>query len=195
MLWNCWTKTLFIKLKGKIMTNQKYAVSSKLIHWFMAALIIFLLALGFYMEEFLSKEATNRMEIYNLHKSFGVVALIFIAVRIINRLIFAVPALPNSMPKIEKALAHLGHLALYILMILMPISGYLMSNSFGYPVKLFAIEMPKIAETNFDLGKIYGTIHGLAAYCLLAVLSLHIIAVIKHRFFDKPENDVLKRMI
>jgi len=147
------------------------------------------------MEEFLSKEATNRMEIYNLHKSFGVIALIFIFVRIINRLFKKAPALPSSMPKFEKIFAHLGHASLYLLMIVMPLSGYLMSNSFGYPVNLFGIELPKIAETNFELGKIFGEIHGLAAYLIAAIISLHILAVVKHRFFDKEENDVLKRMI
>ncbi len=177
------------------MATEKYAVSSRIIHWLMALLIIFLLGLGFYMDEFLSKEATNRMEIYNLHKSFGVVALVFIFVRIINRLLKKAPALPISMPRIEKIFASLGHVSLYLLMIIIPLSGYLMSNSFGYPVHLFGIEMPKIAETNFELGKIFAEIHGLAAYLMSAIVSLHVLAVIKHRFFDKPENDVLKRMI
>lgn len=147
------------------------------------------------MEDFLSKEAPNRMEIYNLHKSLGVVALILISLRIINRLFNQAPALPSSMPKIEKILAHLAHLALYVLMLVMPLSGYLMSNSFGYPVKLFSIEMPKIAETNFDMGKIFAEIHELGAFLLLTMLALHILAVIKHSIFDKPENNVLKRMI
>lgn len=174
---------------------QKYALSSRLIHWFMALIIIFLLGLGIYMTDFLSKESENRMMIYNLHKSFGALMLFFIFIRIINRLIKKAPALPNTMPKYEIALAHLAHFGLYILMILVPLSGYLMSNLFGYPVKLFFIELPKIAATNFELGKLFSEIHEVSAFTLLGLIVLHVLGVIKHRFFDRPENNILNRML
>jgi cytochrome b561 len=54
------------------------------------------------------------------------------------------------MPKYEQILAHLGHFGLYVLMILVPLSGYLMSNSFGFPVHLFAIELPFLVEQNIN---------------------------------------------
>ncbi len=177
------------------MTSQKYALSSRIIHWLMAVIIIALLGLGIYMTEFLSKEASNKMDIYNLHKSFGVVALILIFLRIINRLAKSTPKLPATIAKSERFLAHLGHFGLYVLMVIVPLSGYLMSNSFGYPVHLFSIEMPVLIQTNFDLGKIFAETHEIAAYGLLALLALHILGAIKHRFFDRPENDVLKRML
>ena len=177
------------------MTSQKYALSSRIIHWLMAVIIIALLGLGIYMTEFLSKEASNKMDIYNLHKSFGVVALILIFLRIINRLVKPAPKLPETIVKSERILAHLGHFGLYVLMVIVPLSGYLMSNSFGYPVHLFSIKMPVIAQTNFDLGKIFAETHEIAAYGLLALVTLHILGVIKHHFFDRPENDVLKRML
>jgi cytochrome b561 len=161
----------------------------------MAAIILFLLGLGIYMADFLDKEAPNRMDIYSLHKSLGVIALILIAIRIFNRFINKAPALPNSFPKIEKFAAHLAHISLYLLMIIMPLSGYLMSNSFGYPVHLFGIEMPFLVEQNSVLGNIFHETHWIAAYLMIAVLILHIAGVIKHRFFDNPENNVLKRMI
>ncbi len=161
----------------------------------MAALIIAILSIGIYMTEFLPKDSPDHLKIYELHKSFGVIALILIFIRILNRFIKKAPPLPESMPKLEKLLAHLGHFGLYILMILVPISGYLMSNSFGFPVHLFSIEMPFLIGKNFELGKIFAEMHELCAYGLLGLIVLHIFAVIKHRFFDNPENDVLKRMI
>lgn len=173
----------------------KYALSSRIIHWLMAAIIIPTLGVGIYMKEFLAKDSPSHLEIYSLHKSFGVIALIFIFIRIFNRLLNKAPQLPQSMSKLEKALAHLGHFGLYILMILVPLSGYLMSNSFGFPVRLFSIALPNIVGTNFELGKIFSEIHELGAYSLLGLVSIHLLAVIKHRFFDRPENDVLKRMI
>jgi cytochrome b561 len=161
----------------------------------MALVILFLLGLGIYMTEFLPKDSPNHLQVYELHKSFGVVALIFIFIRIVNRFIKKAPALPDTMPKIEQILSHLGHLGLYVLMLVVPLSGFLMSNSFGFPVKFFGTELPVLIGTNFDQGKLFAEAHELGAYALLGLVVVHVAAVIKHRFFDKPENDVLKRMI
>lgn len=161
----------------------------------MAALILFMLALGIYMTEFLPKDAPNRLEIYGLHKSFGVLALIFIFARIAVRLIFKAPALPESFSKNEKVLTHFVHFGLYVLMIVVPFSGYLMSNFFGYPVHFFGFEMPFLAEKNLELGQIFSEAHEISAYALLGLIALHVAGVVKHRFFDKSENDVLQRML
>lgn len=174
---------------------QKYHISSRVIHWVMAIIILSLLAVGIYMEDFLPKDASYRMQVYNLHKSFGVIALILIFVRIFNRFLHKAPALPESIPAHEKFLAHLVHFLLYVLMLIMPFSGYLMSNSYGYPVHLFGLKMPNLVEKNYELGAIFAKTHHYAGYILIALLFLHILGALKHKFFDKPENDILKRMI
>ncbi len=173
----------------------KYHISTRLIHWTMAAIILSALGLGIYMTEFLSKDATNRMDIYGLHKSLGVMALIFIALRIFNRIFHPNPKMLESLSAPEKFAVHFVHYLLYVLMIAVPLSGYLMSNSFGFPVHLFSYEMPVLLATNYDLGKIFSEIHELGAYTLIGALALHILGALKHKFFDKPENDVFKRMI
>ncbi len=173
----------------------KYPASSRAIHWLMALVIFAALGVGIYMTQILPKDAPNHLEVYSLHKSIGVIALILVIIRIINRLIFKAPALPNTIKKHEQILSHLGHFGLYVLMVAVPLSGYLMSNSFGFPVHLFSIEMPILIERNFEVGKILAEIHEISAFCLLALVAAHILAVVKHRFFDKPENDVLKRML
>jgi cytochrome b561 len=174
---------------------MKYSLSSRIIHWLMAVLIIAILAIGIYMTEFLPKDSVNRSQIYSFHKSLGVMAIILIITRIINRFLNKAPNLPQSMAKAEKILAHLGHVGLYLLMIIVPVSGYLMSNSFGYAVSFFSLELPFVVEKNFELAKIFAEIHELSSYSILGLVAIHVLAVIKHRFFDKPENDVLKRMI
>ena len=177
------------------MTFQKYTLSSRIIHWIMALLIPSILAVGIYMTEFLPKDSPNHLQVYELHKSFGVIALILIFIRIINRLIKKAPPLPESITRIEHILSHLGHFGLYVLMLIVPLSGFLMSNSFGFPVKFFSIELLVMVGTNFELGKLFALLHELSAYGLLALITVHILAVIKHRYFDKAENDVLKRML
>lgn len=161
----------------------------------MALIIIFLLGLGIYMEDFLAKDAANRFEIYKLHKSFGVIALFLISIRLVNRFINKAPELPQSIKRTDKNLAHITHILLYLLMIAMPISGYLMSNSYGYDVYLFSLKMPTLIAKNYELGAIFSKTHKYCGYFLILTISLHILGALKHRFFDAKENDVLQRMI
>jgi len=174
---------------------QKYHIFSRILHWLMAAIIIFLLGLGIYMADFLPKDAANRMDIYGLHKSLGALVLALIVIRLVNRFVNKAPALPQAMHKFEKLAAHLAHSALYLLMIIVPLSGYLMSNAFGYPVGFFGIELPFLMEKNEKIGMIFHEVHEIAPYILIGVLVLHVAGAVKHRYFDRPENDVLGRMI
>jgi len=174
---------------------MKYNLGSRIIHWLMAILIIGELCLGIFMDEFLPDEASYRYTIYDIHKSIGVSIFLLLVLRIVIRLIAKTPQLPATMSVIEQRLAKLGHLTLYFLMIMVPVSGYLMSSFAGYPVKLFGAIIPSIVAVNFDYAEIASEIHEACAYFLLAVIGVHILAVIKHRYFDKAENDVLKRMI
>ncbi len=175
--------------------TQKYHISSRILHWVMALLILVALALGIYMTDFIAESATNKYTIYDLHKSIGVMILILIFVRVINRFVHPAPELPEGIAKIERIASHFTHIALYILMILVPISGYLMSNSYGFAVHLFYLSLPNLIAPNPELGRFFAEAHEILAFTLIAAITLHFIGALKHRFFDKPENDVLGRML
>ena len=177
------------------MYNQKYHLSARIIHWIMALIIISLLVVGFYMTNFLDKEASYRMTIYGLHKSFGALVIFLFVIRIFIRLSKEVPKLPNSIGINTQRLAHLVHFLLYVLMIFMPLSGYLMSNFFGYPVHLFGLSLPMLVTKNIELGQFFASTHKFLGFSFATVLFLHIAGVLKHRFFDIPKNNILKRMI
>lgn len=176
------------------MPVQKYHIAIRILHWLMALIIISLLAIGIYMSD-LDFLDPKKAKLYALHKSFGVVILALVFIRIFFRIFKQVPKLPNSIPRTIRLLSHFIHYLLYLLMILLPVSGYLMSNLYGFPVTLFSVTLPNVASTNPNLGKVFNEIHEILGYSLIVVLSLHIIGVLKHRFFDAPENDVLKRII
>ncbi len=176
--------------------TQSYHKNSKIIHWLMALLIIGLLICGIFMANFIASDASYRSDFYHLHKSFGVVALFLIIIRVVNRIKNKPPALPTSIKKIDQIMAHIGHYSLYALMVIMPLSGYLMSNSYGYKVKLFAITMPDLVAKNYELGAIFAGTHKYLGYLMAAIVVAHIAGALKHRYFDKnPENDVIKRII
>ncbi len=172
----------------------KYHLSSRILHALMALLVIGMLALGIYMADFMPSDSANKFQIYDLHKSLGVMILILVFVRIINRFAHPAPELPQGLPAIEKFTSHAVHFALYALMILVPLSGYLMSNIYGFPVHFFTIQMPNLVAAQPEIGGYFAMAHKYTAYALIGAIALHVAGALKHRFFDKPENDVLKRM-
>ena len=175
---------------------EKYHIFSRVIHWLMAIIIIGQLSGGIYMSQFLLKTSEYRSDFYNLHKSFGALVLLLILVRIINKIINKSPSLPDTITKSEKILANIAHYSLYLLMILVPLSGYLMSNSYGYSVKFFSITLPNLVEKNYEIGALFSSTHKYLGYLTVIIVVLHIAGALKHRYFDKnKQNDVLKRML
>ena len=174
---------------------MKYHLTSRIIHWIMSILIIFMIGLGIFMSDFLEKTNLDRTKVYELHKSLGVLVIIFFVYRLINRIIHQPPALPIGLKNYEKTLTKLVHFSLYLLMIIAPLSGYLMSNAYGFEVKFFGIILPNLISGNMDLAKIFSEVHEISAFTLAGLIVLHILGALKHRFFDRKENDVLNRML
>jgi len=117
--------------------------------------------------------------------------------RLLIRLGSVVPKLPAVLANWEKPAAHAGHVALYLLMLAVPISGYVMSGSYegSQGINFFGLLSPRIVPVNDSLFSISQSLHGPLAWGLLSVVSVHIIGVIKHRYFDRAQADVLPRML
>lgn len=171
--------------------SAQYPTSMKWFHWIIGIAIIALLAVGLYMQG-LPKEDPSKWPLYDLHKGVGVCVLVLVALRVLNRLRSAVPALPDSIKKIEQHAAHLGHLALYGLMVAMPISGIVMSQSGGYPISVFGWIMPQFLAKDEAMLALARLAHEWIGYALIAVVSIHVLAVIKHRVVEK--TNLLARM-
>ena len=171
--------------------SAQYPTSMKWFHWMMGIAIIGLLAVGLYMEG-LPKEDPSKWPLYDLHKAVGVCVLVLLVLRVANRLRSNVPALPDSIKKMEQQAAHLGHLALYGLMLAMPVSGVVMSQSGGYPINVFGWVMPQFLEKDEAMLALAREAHELIGYALIAVVSIHVLAVIKHRVIEK--TNLLERM-
>lgn len=172
--------------------TANYTSTAKAIHWLMALLLIGLLALGFYMHDLpLSPE---KLKLYSWHKWAGVTAFLLLAIRLLWRVTHRPPALPASMPKIMQLAAHAGHLALYLLMIAIPLSGWLMSSAKGFQTVYFGIlPIPDLLDKNKELGDLLALVHKSLNLLFIAVLAGHIGAALKHHFIDK--DDILKRML
>lgn len=173
------------------MFPERYPLLMRILHWTMALLILGMIAAGLYMTS-LPEEDPSRMQIYGLHKSFGVLVLLLVFVRVLVRLRSTVPPLPEKIPQTEAVLARLGHFVLYLLIFAVPLAGIAMSNSFGYPVEFFGLALPFSFPENKEIASLFAEAHELLAFGLLAIVGIHVLAVIKHRV--KDHVNLLSRM-
>jgi cytochrome b561 len=171
---------------------MNYTKTAKALHWLMAVLLFGLLALGFYMHDLpLSPE---KLQLYSWHKWAGVTAFLLVGFRLLWRMAHRPPALPETMPKIMQFAAHAGHLLLYILMIVIPLSGWLMSSAKGFQTVYFGVlPIPDLLEKNKEIGDLLALVHKSLNLLFVAVLAGHIGAALKHHFIDK--DDILTRML
>jgi len=153
-----------------------------------------MIASGWYMTD-LPRENDNKFVIYGWHKSFGVTLIGLFIYRVMLRMFTTIPKTPEGIKPYEKKLSHLVHFLLYVLMIGVPISGYVMSDAGDYGVKWFGIIMPDFIVKNKEIGGIAHEIHEIAPYVLLGFVGLHIAGALKHRLFEPRENDVLGSML
>jgi cytochrome b561 len=175
--------------------EQGYGAFAKILHWGMALMVIILISVGTYMTG-LDKADPTKMQIMGMHKSFGVIFMQLAIIRVIWSRLNNSPKLPNVLATWEKSLSKTITGSLYLLMLAIPFSGYAMTNLFGYPVSLFGlVDLPVIFGKNPDMGMLAKQAHGLLVYTLIAALFAHIAGALKHRFLDKPEADVLPRML
>lgn len=173
-------------------TKYTFGTVAKSFHWIMALLIIALLGVGLYM---VRQELSPKLfKLYALHKSVGIVVLTLAFLRVAWRMYSPHPEALPTHKKSERILAGLAHFVLYSSFFIMPLTGWLMSSAKGFTVSVFnTITLPNMIKPNDDLAKLFAEMHELAAYALIAVITLHVLGAIKHHVIDKDET--LKRML
>jgi cytochrome b561 len=172
--------------------SAHYTKTAKGLHWLMAVLFFGMLGLGFYMQGL--PLSPDKLKLYSWHKWVGVTVFLLALFRIAWRVTHQPPALPSSMPRLMQIAAHAGHHMLYMLMFLIPLSGWLMSSAKGFQTVWFGIlPIPDLIEKNKLLGDLLQTVHVSLNYLFIAVLIGHIGAALKHHFIDK--DDILTRML
>jgi len=181
-------------------TANEYGLLSKALHWLMAAIILTLIFVGIYMAGLPKETAEDKQyafQFYGLHKSFGVIALLLIVLRLVWMRINPAPALPSAFEPKERVVVKALQGLLYLLMIVVPLSGYLMSNAGGFPINFFGLgELPSLVGESKTIGGLTHEVHEIMGWAILVLIVLHMAGAIKHRLKDKGgETDILKRML
>jgi cytochrome b561 len=168
-----------------------YDPGPRAIHWLMAALIFVALPLGVWAS--LLPRGGMRSEILFFHKSIGVTVLGLVALRIAWRLIVGAPAYAEPLGRLTRVASRAGHLALYALMIAMPVSGYLTSTAGGAEVPWFGLfDLPRLVGKDRFLDEAAGWAHFAFAWTIAFVLAAHLGAVFWHAAIKR--DTILTRM-
>ena len=171
------------------LTNSltEYGSISKIFHWLSAAVLLIQIPLGFYLVDLDFSE--KRLTIESIHVILGLSIFYLTILRLIYKLFNPTPSLGNSIFPGQRLIAKINHILLYLTILIITISGALKKLFNGEMLDLFLFNLE--IKDNFELAELFYDIHILGNYTLIALISLHIFAVIIHKAIFK-ENLIKK---
>jgi cytochrome b561 len=180
----------------------RYNRTAMVLHWLVASLLLINIVVGL---KGASAEGPGARQIIDLHKSLGLTVLGLVILRILWRLAHKPPPMPRAYPKVERLGAHAAHLALYAVMVLLPLTGYIHDSAWKgaatHPIVLYGlIPFPRIGfieamapAVKENLHSFFYAWHVWLGYALYALVALHLLGVAKHHAIDHEEE--LQRML
>ena len=170
-------------------TVTEYSLISKLLHWLSAIILFVQIPLGFYLVDL--DFGPERLSIENIHVFIGLSVFYLVILRLINKIINPPPKLEPSVFKGQKFLAKSNHILLYVTILSITISG-IFKKLFNGETLIIFFKKIKI-EDNFELADFFYNIHVIANYLLIALIIIHILAVIVHKLFFG--DNLLKKIL
>ena len=145
------------------------------------------------MAKFASSADAEAWALY-YHASLGIIIFILAVIRLAWRLTHQPPALPANIPRWQQKTSDAVHWALYVLMLMVPMTGFLYRTAGGHVVSFFGLaNLPLFIHKNETLRTITGTLHVMMVWLLVALVVGHVAAALKHRFIDR--DGVAERML
>jgi len=173
-------------------TPRRWGALAQLLHWLVVLLIIAQFTLATLFDDL--PAGAKKLTLLARHKSIGITILMLALLRLVWRTRSPGPALPDTLKPYERTLARLTHVLLYVFLFAVPLSGWLMSSARGFPVSWFGFfQLPDLVPKNKTLYEALVETHETLAWCLYAIVFLHVVAALKHHFIHK--DDVLRRML
>ncbi|SAL75946.1 cytochrome b [Caballeronia telluris] len=178
---------------ANLSSTTRYSGTAIGLHWLIALLIVGGFWLGWIMTDIPGFTPT-KLKYFSWHKWIGVTVFVLAAVRVLWRINHRAPAMPDGMANWQKGAAHVTHVLLYLLMLVIPISGYFYSSAAGIQVVyLGLLPLPTIIGPDQALKGTLRLVHVWLNYALLALVVMHVLAALKHHFVDR--DGLLGRML
>jgi cytochrome b561 len=180
--------------------NRRYGAVSIVLHWTIALLILIQIGLGWYMNEVLPDHSPAQAGVETLHISVGLTILLLVLVRIGVRLTHPAPPLPTGMALWERVLSRASHILFYLLMLVLPLTGWALVSLGAHPIQFWGLPWPHLPGVGAVLGSpaprpVREQLAHIHVYILIWIvlvnLALHVAGAMKHQFDGHP---VLWRM-
>src|SRR5215469_10090069 len=155
--------------------RTQFALSSRILHWLMAAMLLTMLFIGVTMVASLG----NYHALVAVHRPLGILILILAVIRLFNRIFTTLPPFPPTMSPWERRLASASERLLYTLMVALPLVGWGMLSAGRYPIVMFGpVHLPAILPANPALYAVLRKTHTILAYLLFLTFLAHLTAVL-----------------
>jgi cytochrome b561 len=171
----------------------RYSATAKWLHWSIAASVIALIPIGLVMKRVLP-EGTLRDRLYDFHEALGALVLLVMVVRLARRLVFGAPAPDETLSLFERRASLAAQYALYVLLFIVPVLGWLATNAYGDPVSVFGlIPFPRLLGHDEPLSVTIFLWHLAGGLLIAAIVVLHAAAALYHAMVKR--DGVLARMM
>jgi cytochrome b561 len=183
-------------MASSVNASSRYPLLSMALHWLLAFMLIGLFGMGVYMADL--PMSPQRLKLYNWHKWAGITVLALSLLRLLWRLAFRPPALPervlSNMPGWQRLAHHGTHVLMYVLFFAVPLAGWAYSSASGFQVMWFGqIPLPDFVPVSKPLAEGLKVAHRVLAMSLAALILAHIAAALKHHWIDR--DGLMARML
>lgn len=169
----------------------RYRAPARLMHWLVAVIVLGMIPVGLTMTRLDSGPLQDWL--FFLHEASGFTVLVLVLVRLAYRITHPPPPLPSSVPRWQQFAAGNVHRALYVLLIVQPLVGWLGANAFGAQVSIFGLfNLPSLVAKNEPFAERVLAVHDFVGFTIAGLLVIHIGAALMHGFIQK--DGVLQRM-
>lgn len=173
-------------------STEGYTAVAILLHWAMALAIVALFLIGWFMVDL--PKGPERGATFALHKSIGLTVFALLLLRVAWRVFNPPPPPPPGLAPWQRTLSGAAHLALYALMVLQPLTGYISSSFAGYGTSWFGlVRLPDWGGKNPDLNELFSTVHESCSVALALVVAVHVAGALRHLI--TPGDHTFRRML
>lgn len=173
-------------------TPDRWGPVSQLFHWLVVLMILGMGTVGLVMTEM--RNSPDKVQLYHLHKSFGITLLALVTLRLAWRLFAGTPLAVAGTPHWQERIASLTHWMLYVLLFAIPLTGWLFNSAAGFPLRWFGLfNLPALAGKDQALREQAGEAHELLFWALIALAVVHAGAAFYHHLFQRDAT--LARML
>jgi cytochrome b561 len=170
-------------------TNDQYGLIAQILHWLIVGLVIWQFVLGWRADELPVSMA--RLQLLATHKALGMTVLMVMLLRLVWRLLDGAPTIPPSRTRL---LAKVTHYAFYMLLIAVPLSGWLLSSASNLSVSYFRLfTFPDLVGSSEELAGLFELVHETLTTALALLILLHLAAALLHQFYFRDK--LLRRML